>query len=143
MFLETGVIKRHIYHLMPGFGISKSVLQKQSVLLRAEVTSDLCTKMRKKHKFDNDLTALVLTLANSKIHQNKEKIIVFFETGVINRHIYHLVSACGTTKSVLQKQRRREISAILSIVYRNYRQMAQYKDKLQAMAHANGYQLKI
>ena len=48
VFLETGVIKRHIYHLMSGFGTSKSVLQKQSVLLRAEVISHLCTKMRKK-----------------------------------------------------------------------------------------------
>ena len=48
VILETGVIKRHIYHLMSGFGTSKSVLQKQSVLLRAEVTSHLCTKMRKK-----------------------------------------------------------------------------------------------
>ena len=115
MFLETGVIKRHIYHLMSGFGTSKLVLQKQSVLLRAEVISNLCTKMRKKHKFDNDLTALVLILVNSKIHQNKEKIYVFFETGVINQHIYHLVFACGTTKSVQQKQRKREFSAILSI----------------------------
>ena len=49
VFLETGVIKRHIYHLMSGFGTSKLVLQKQSVLLRAEVTSHLCTKMRKKN----------------------------------------------------------------------------------------------
>ena len=48
MFLETVVIKRHIYHLVSGFGAPKSVLQKQSVLLRAEVTSHLCTKMRKK-----------------------------------------------------------------------------------------------
>ena len=78
VFLETGVIKRHIYHLMSGFGTSKSVLQKQSVLLRAEVTSHLCTKMRKKkHKFENDLTALVLILASSKIHQNKEKLMYF------------------------------------------------------------------
>ena len=74
VFLETGVKNRHMYHLLSAFGTSKSVLQKQNVLLRAEVTSHLCTKKaKKKHKFDNDLTALVLTLANSKIHQNKEK----------------------------------------------------------------------
>ena len=79
MFLETGVKNRHMYHLLSGFGTSKSVLQKQSVLLRAEVRSHLCTKRRKKHKFDNDLTALVLTLANSKIHQNKEKCMHFLK----------------------------------------------------------------
>ena len=77
MFLETGVKNRHMYHFLSGFGTSKSVLQKQSVLLRAEVTSHLCTKGRKKHKFDNDLTALVLPLVNSKIHQNKEKCMHF------------------------------------------------------------------
>ena len=47
---------------------------------------------KQKHKFDNDLTALVLILADSKIHQNKEKLMHFFETGVINRHNNHLVS---------------------------------------------------
>ena len=64
-----------MYHLLSGLGTSKSVLQKQSVLLQAEVK----TKRRKKHKFDNDLTALVLTLANSKIRQNKEKCMHFLK----------------------------------------------------------------
>ena len=68
---------------------------------------------------------------------------VFFETGVINRHIYHLVSACGTTKSVLQNKGKESFLPICQFLYRNYRQMTQYKDNLKAMAHAKGYQLKI
>ena len=105
---------RHICHFISAFGKLKSVLQKQSVLLRAEVTSHLCTKCEK-HKFDNDLTALVLIFWELQNTPEQGNIYVLFETFVINRYVYHLLSACGTTKSVLQKQRKIEFSAILSI----------------------------
>ena len=65
---------------MSAFGTSKLVQPKHSVLLRAEL-HHICVQKceKKKHNFHNDLTALVLILANSKIHQNKEKFKYFLK----------------------------------------------------------------
>ena len=38
--------------------------------------------------------------------------MLFLETRVKNRHIYHLMSAFGASKSVLQKQGKREYIAL-------------------------------
>ena len=72
-------------------------------------------KIGKIYKIDGGLTAYCLIFANPNIHQNTRKCMYFFETGVKNRHIYHRMSAFGTQKSVLHKQRKIAFSAILSI----------------------------
>ena len=56
--------------------------------------------------------------------------LYIFETGVKNPHIYHLMSAFGSPKWVLHKQRTLAFSAILSFLfYRNYGQTTGYDEE--------------
>ena len=68
--------------------------------------------LKKIYKIDDGLTAYCLFFPNPNIHQNTEKF-----TGVKNRHIFHRMSAFGTQKLVLHKQRKKAFPAILSIFH--------------------------
>ena len=63
-----------------------------------------------------------------QIYTKTQENLCIFWNRVENQHIYHLMSAFGSPKWVLHKQRKIEFSTVLSVFFRNYRQMTWYDD---------------